>query len=115
MSSRKMAGDATKQLAEPIALGLFDLLAEPVGGHPVGLVNHYEVPVGIPEPLLQILVAGKMVEAGNEQVFLGKWVVAVARLDEVAGEDLEAHAELLGKLVLPLGDQPAWSDNKAAG
>ena len=56
-----------------------------------------------------------MVETGDHKIVLGERVASMARLDGVAGQDRKVEAELLGELVLPLGDQASGSDDQTAG
>jgi hypothetical protein len=56
-----------------------------------------------------------VVHAGDEQVPLSEGIAAVARLDGLAADQLEAQGELLGEFVLPLGDEPAGRHHQTAG
>ena len=63
---------------------------------------------------LEVLVAAQHVEAGDPEAALVEGVAGAARLDPIAGQDLEVEVELLGQLVLPLLDQAAGRDDEAA-
>ena len=104
------AGEATQL----VALGLLDLAPGVVRRHLVGLVGHDQVPVGRLELGLELLVPREVVESGDEERLLTEWVASARRLDHVFGQDLEAEAELLPQLVLPLLDEAARGDDQAA-
>jgi len=75
-----------------------------VSGHAVGLVDDDQVPLARLEALEHLVVPGEVVHAGDEQVPLSEGIAALARLDGLAANQLEAQGELLGEFVLPLGD-----------
>jgi hypothetical protein len=105
-----------EQLAQPIALGVLDLAAEEGGRHLVRLVADHQVPAAIGglQLLLDVLVAGKLVEPGDGQVGLQEPVAGPRSFQLVVGEDLEGQVEALVKLVLPLLGQAAGADDQAA-
>ena len=63
---------------------------------------------------LQVVVAGQVIEPGDQQRLLGERVAAAGGLDHVPGQDLEVEPELLPQLVLPLLDEAPRSDHQAA-
>ena len=64
---QQVTGDPAEQFAELEALGLLQLSAEVVGGHAVCFVDDDEVPFGVLELGLQLLVAGELVHPRDEQ------------------------------------------------
>ena len=68
------------------------LVAVEAGRHLVGLVDDDEVPVGDAELGLELLAAGELVEAGDEEVALLERVAGAGGLDHVAAEDVEVEA-----------------------
>jgi hypothetical protein len=105
-----------EQLAEAVALGVFDLVAEEGGRHLVGLVADHQVPaaVGGLELLLHLLVARELVEAGDDQVGFEEPVAGARRFELVVGEDLERQVKAPIQLVLPLLGEAAGADDQAA-
>ena len=97
-----MPGDGPEQFAQQEAFGLVDLAAEVVGGEFVGLVNDDQVPFGILELLLVLLVARQLIQSADELVLFIEVVAGGALLLFLAAEDLELDAELFQQLVLPL-------------
>jgi hypothetical protein len=67
---QEVARQAGEQLAEPVALGIFDLATEEGGGELVRLVADDEVPTPVrrSELGLYIFVAGELVEPGDDEV-----------------------------------------------
>jgi hypothetical protein len=98
------------------ALGVLDFAAEEGGGHFVRLVADDQVPAAIRELelLLQVFVAGELVEAGDHQVVLLEPVAGTRGLELVVGEDLERQLEAAVELVLPLLGETAGADDQAA-
>ena len=111
---QQMPRVAAEELAELVALGLLQLAAEVVRGHPVRLVDDHQVPVGVLELVLEVVGTGKLVHPRDEQVMPGEDIAVGLGVGELAGEQLERQAELLPQLVLPLLDQPAGRDDQAA-
>ena len=113
---QEVAGQGREELAEPVALGVLDLAAEEGGRHLVGLVADHEVPaaIGRLELLLHVLVAGQLVEAGDDEVGLQEPVAGARGFELVVGEDLEGQLEPAVELVLPLLGQAAGADDQAA-
>ena len=101
-------------LGEAEAAGLFELRAEVVGGELVGLVEDDEVPAGGAELLLQLLVAGHLVETDDELVVVLERVAARRGLLQERRVDAEFEAELLEQLVPPLLDEAAGGDDQDA-
>ena len=112
----EVSGQGREQLSQPVALGVFDLVAEHRGGQLVGLVADHQVPAAVRglELLLHLLVARQLVEAGNDQVGFEKPVAGARRLQLVVGEDLEGQMKAATQLVLPLFGQTAGADDEAA-
>ena len=113
---KKMAREATEKLAQSIALRVLDLVAEVAGGHLVGFVAHNEIPpaVGRTQQLLDLVVAGEHVQAGDDQVVLLEPVVRACRLALVGGVDGEGELEAALQLVLPLLGQAARAHDQTA-
>ena len=109
-----VAGKAAQELAQLESACLVDLVAEVVGRHLVGLVHHDQVPLGLRQQLLVLLVARELVQAGNQAVLLGKVVAAVALLLLFAAEKLEVQPEFLAQFVLPLLRQGTRRDDEHA-
>ena len=103
---------AAQQLAQLEASALVELVAEVVRRHLVGFVHDDQVPFGPHQQLLIVLVAGKLVETGDEPVLFGEVVAAVALLLLLAAEELEVQSELLTQFVLPLLGQRAGRDDE---
>ena len=85
-----------------------------MGGQFVGFVEYDQVPAGVAELLLQLKVAGHLVETNDEQVLVLEGVAAGGGLFERRRVDAELQAELLVELVAPLLDQAARRDNENA-
>ena len=81
---RKCLCVAAQELAELVALGLLQLAAEVMRGHPVRLIHDHQVPVGLIELLLEVVGAGKLVHPRDEQMVPGE-DPAVAALRRPAG------------------------------
>ena len=62
-----MPGQRREQLAEPVAFGVLDLVAEVGGAELVGFVADDQVPVGLLEFGLDVFVAAQLVEAADGQ------------------------------------------------
>ncbi len=105
----QVAGDRPGEAAEFVTLRLLDLATGVVGGQLVSLVHHDEIPVGRLKFGSELFVSAEVVEAGDEQRLLREWVAAARGLDHLPGQDLEAEAELLPQLVLPLLNEAARS------
>jgi hypothetical protein len=65
-----VASDAAEELAELVATGLLHLVAEEVGRHFVRFVDDDEVPVGLRELRLHVVVARQLVEASDDEVLV---------------------------------------------
>ena len=86
---------AAQELAELVALGLLQLAAEVMRGHPVRLVHDHQVPVGLFELVLEVVGAGKLVHPRDEQMVPGEDSAIGLCVGKLPGEQLERHAELL--------------------
>ena len=91
----EMPGDPTQEAAETVALGLPNVVPLEVGAHLVGLIDHDEVPIRGRQLGLKLLAPGELVHADDEDRLLQEGVGGVARLDPLAGEDVEVEIELL--------------------
>ena len=77
---QEVAGQRREQLAEPVALGVLDLVAEVGGAQLVGFVADDQVPVGLLELGLDVFVAAQLVEAADGQGILVEPVAGSGRL-----------------------------------
>ena len=111
---QEMPRGLPEELAELVALGLLQLVAEVMRGHPVRLIDHDQVPVGALQLLLELVGPGELVHPRDQQVVPGEDVAVRLRVRELPGQQLEGQAELLPQLVLPLLDKPAGRDDQAA-
>ena len=105
-----------QQLAEPVALRVLDLATEERRRELVGLVADDQVPATIRrgELLLQVLVAGQLVQARDDQVVLEEPVSGARGLELVVREDLERELEAGPQFVLPLLREAPGADDEAA-
>jgi hypothetical protein len=112
---QKMPRDRREDLSELVSLGVFDLSAEIGCRHLVRLVAHDEIPpaIGHRQLRLDIFVAAKLVEAGDDKIVLREPVTRARRLQLVVGQDLEREMETTVKLVLPLFGKAARAHDKA--
>ena len=112
----EVAGEARQELTEPVALRVPDLAAEEGGGHLVRLVAHHEVEAAVRrlELVLDVLVAGELVEPGDREVGLQEPVAGARRLELVVGQDVERQVEPAVQLVLPLLGEAAGTDDQTA-
>ena len=114
---QQVPGVPAEQLAELVALGLLQLVAEVVRRHPVRLVHDYQVPVGPIQLVLEVVGTRQLVHPGDQQLVLGEngvlggWRLGVG---ELPGEQLEVQPELVAQLILPLLHQAAGRDDQAA-
>ncbi len=108
----EVAGMSAEQFPQPESLGLVHLRAVIRRRHLVGLVHHHEIPLRTIEFLLQVLIAGELVEPGNQQGMIVERVATERLFREVTGEDSELKAELLVHLVLPLLHEAPWGDDQ---
>ena len=102
-----------EQLTELEALGLLQLAAEVVRTHPVRLVDDDQVPLGLLELRLELLVAGQLVHPGDQQRVGLEDVEVDVGVDELVGQQVEPQPELEEQLVLPLLHQAAGRDDQA--
>ena len=112
----EVAGQAREELPQAVALGVLDLASEEGRGELVGFVADDEVPAGVGcgDLGLDVLVAGELVEAGDDKVILEKPVAGAGGLELVVGEDLEGKVEAKVELVLPLLGEASRADHEAA-
>ena len=105
-----------QELAQPIALRVLDLAAEERGRHLVRLVAHDEVPAAIRrlQLVLDVLVAGELVEPGNDEVGFQEPVAGACRFELVVRQDVEGQMEPAVELVLPLLRETAGTDDETA-
>ena len=111
---QEVARQAAQQLAELETRGFVDLAAEVAGRHLVGFVHDDQVPLGLGQQLLVILVARKLVEPRDQAVLLTEVVAALTLLLLFAAEQFEIEAELFTQFVLPLFGQGAGRDDQHA-
>ena len=112
----EVAGEARQELAQPIALRVLDLAAEERRRHLVRLVAHDEVPAAIRrlQLVLDVLVAGELVEPRNDEVGFQEPVAGACRFELVVRQDVEGQMEPAVKLVLPLLRETAGTDDETA-
>jgi hypothetical protein len=90
------------------------LRAEVVGGELVGLVKDGEVPARRAEFVLELFVAGELVEPNDQPREVLERIAARRGLIEQRGIDVKLQPELLVKLIVPLLDQAARRDDHDA-
>ena len=112
----ELAGEVGEELAEAVALGIARFAAEVAGRHLVGLVADDEVPVAVAglQFLLYFLVAGELVETGDDEVGLKEPVAGAGGFELVVGEDFERKLEAAVELILPLFGEASGTDDQAA-
>ena len=99
---------------EPEASGLFELRAEVVRRELVGLVEDGEVPSGVAELFLKLLVPRHLVETNDELMVVVERVPARRGRFEQRRVDAEFEPELLEELVSPLIDETSRGDDQDA-
>ena len=114
---QQVAGLIPQFLPQLEPLGLSQVRSVLVGGHFVGFVHYHQIPFFAPRGLfqfrLQFLVAGQLVQAGDEQVFFQERVGGEGRLHHLPGENLKAQVELVVQLLLPLLHQRTGGHHQA--
>jgi len=110
----EMARHFTKNLAQAIALGGFHFVAPEMRRHLVGLIDDHEIPVRMAQPVLQVVVAGHLVEAHDDAIVLGERIAGYRGFVALAGKDVKAQLELVPELILPLGCQVPGDTDEAA-
>ena len=112
----EVAGEARQELTQPVALRVPDLAAEERGRHLVRLVAHDEVEAAVRrlELVLDVLVAGELVEPGDGEVGLQEPVAGAGRFELVVRQDVERQVEPAVQLVLPLLGEAAGADDQTA-
>ena len=80
------------------------------------LIAHDEIPaaIGHLELLLQIFVAGKLVQAGDGKVGFHEPVACPGRFEFIVGQYLERQMEAPVQFILPLFGKTAGADDEAA-
>ncbi len=111
---QEVPGGCAENFAELVLLRLLHLVTEEVGGESVGLVDHDEIPVGVTEPFDDVVAPSDLVDPCDEEVALGEDVAGVGRIEQVAGEHVEAQPELFGQLLFPLADETSGGDDEAS-
>ena len=114
VSSRKCRVRPARSWPEAVALRVLDLAAEVGRAQLVGLVADDQVPVGLLELGLDVLVAAQLVEPADGQGVLLEPVAGAGRFELVVGHDLERQVEPAVQFVLPLLDEVAGADDQAA-
>ncbi len=108
----EVAGDAAQEFSQLEAARLLQLAEEVVRRHPVRLIDHHQVPFGVGELRLQLLVAGQLVHTGDHQRVSVEHVHVDVRVHHRVGQDLEVQPELEEQLVLPLLHQTTRSHDE---
>jgi len=80
----------------------------------VGLVTDDEIPVGLLQLGLDVLVAAELVESGDDERVFVEPVAGPGGFELVVGHDLEGQVEPAVEFVLPLLDKVAWADDEAS-
>lgn len=80
----------------------------------MGLVYNNQVPPFLPQFCLQFLVAAELVEAGDDDVHFLQCVAGARRRNPVFGEQLERQTKGRITLILPLLNQVAGRNLRAA-
>ena len=113
---QEVARQRGEALPEAVSLGVLDLAAEKGGGHLVCLVADDEVPaaVGCLQLELDVLVAGELVEAGDDERRFEEPVAGPRRFELVVGQDLERQVEAPEELVLPLLGETSGANDQAS-
>ena len=78
-----------------------------------GKIDDDQVPLGLLELGLQLLVAGQLIHPGDQEGVGVEDVEVDVGVDELVGQQVEPQPELEEQLVLPLLDQPARGDDQA--
>ena len=102
-----MPRDPAEHLTEQEPLGLLQLAPEVVGSHAVGLIDDDQVPLGLFELRLQLLVAGQLIHPGDQEGVGVEDVEVDVGIDELVGQQVEPQPKFEEQFVLPLLDQAA--------
>ena len=78
-----------------------------------GKVDDDQVPLGLLELGLKLLVARQLVHPRDQQRVAFEDVEVDVGVDELVGQEVEPQPELEEQFVLPLLDQPAGGDDQA--
>ena len=113
---QEVAREAGDELAELIALGVFDFTIEERSGEFVCFVAHHEIVVviGSGELLPHVLVARELVKTCDGEVVFEEPVAGAGGLQLVVRHDLERQVEPAAQLVLPLLGKAPGADDEAA-
>jgi len=105
-----------KQLAEPLPLDVLHLAAEKGRGQLVGLVADDQIPAAVRrlQLLLHVVVAGQLVERGNDQAAFEEPFARARGLELLVGENLERQMETFVQFVLPLLGKAARADHQTS-
>ena len=90
---QQVPGEPRQELAQAVALGVLDLAAEEGGRHLVGLVEDDQIPVGLLQLRLHVLVAAELVEPDDDSGFSSNRLPVPGRFERVVGQDLEGELE----------------------
>ena len=111
---QQVLGRGPEGLAELVAQRLADLVAPEMGCHPVRLIDHHQVPLGLPQHRLQLLLPpGELVDSGYEPGLALEDVEGVDAVEVLLRDNLELQPELVEQLLLPLDGETARSDHHA--
>ena len=80
----------------------------------MGFVTDDQVPICNFELILQVFIAGELIEPDDAEILLSEDVTGHSRFEQIVGKDFEFEAEFAIELVLPLFCQAARADNHAA-
>ena len=102
-------------MPQPVALRVLDLTAKERRRHLVGLVAHDEIPAAVRslQLLLNVLVAGKLVQPRNDEMGFQEPVACTRRFELVVCQDVEGQLEPAVELILPLLRETAGTDDQA--
>src|SRR5436305_3206576 len=109
-----MPRELAKKLTESIPFRVLDFVTKKRCGHLVGLVTNYEVPIGVQQLRLNVLVAAQFIEAANRHRILGEPVPSSCRFQFVVCQDFEWKLKSLVEFVLPLLGEIAGAYDKTA-
>ena len=111
---KQVAGAPGDQLSQMVSLGVMNLASPDRSRHLVRLVHDHEVPVGLLDVLLQILIAAHLVQPGDDQGHFLQGIAGAGGGDTVVGQDLEGQLKSQEQFVLPLLGEVAGTDDQAA-
>ncbi len=110
-----MASQPGQELAKAITLGVFDFAAEKRGRKFVRLVADDEIEAAVrrTQLLLHILIAGELVEPGDDEVVFEKPIACTSSFELVIGENFKGQMKTTMEFVLPLFGETARANNEA--